>query len=73
MRKRTIPIKSEKRKKKEGKRKRNPMMDGIGLENGMAFCVGRNRNRKGKGKHTKEGRNYLIRYEGSASESEWHE
>lgn len=56
--------KIRKKEKKEGKRKRNPMMDGMGLENGMAFCVGRNRNRNRKGKHTKEGRNYLIRYEG---------
>lgn len=45
-------------KRKKKKEKRNPTMDGMGLENGMAFCVGRNRNRNRKGKHTKEGRNY---------------
>lgn len=43
--------KIRKKEKKEGKRKRNPTMDGIGLENGMGFLCG-------KGKHTKEGRNY---------------
>lgn len=63
------------RKKEKGKEKekRNPMIDGMGLENGMAFCVGRNRNR-GIGRETHEGRKEL-RYDtrGSASESEWHE
>lgn len=35
--------KLEKEKKK--KEKRNTTIDGMELENGMAFCVGRNRNR----------------------------
>lgn len=52
-------------KRKKKKEKRNPTIDGIGLENGMAFCVGRESTRR------KEG--ITIRYEGSASESEWHE
>lgn len=60
-------------KRKKKKEKRNPTIDGIGLENGMAFCLGRNRNRN-KGRETHEGRKEL-RYDtrGSASESEWHE
>lgn len=67
--------KKEKRREKEKKEKekRNPTMDGMDLENGMAFCVGRNRNRN-RGRETHEGRKEL-RYDtrGSASESEWHE
>lgn len=62
-----------KRKKKKRKRKETPRWMGWAWKMAWAFCVGRNRKRKRKGKHTKEGRNYLIRYEGSASESEWHE
>lgn len=56
----------KKEKEKRKKKKETPTMDGMDLENGMAFCVGR---------ETHEGRKEL-RYDtrGSASESScWHE
>lgn len=57
--------KGKRKKKKRKKEKRNPTMDRMDVENGMAFCVGR---------ETHEGRKEL-RYDtrGSGSESEWHE
>lgn len=72
----THKIGKRKKKRKKGKKekeKRSPMMNGMdGLGKCMAFCVERNRIRKGK--HTKEGRNYdTIRGGRRRSRSEWHE
>lgn len=50
-------------KRKKKKEKRNPMMDGMELENGMAFCVRRNRNRNREG-NTRRKEGITIRYEG---------
>lgn len=72
MRKRTIPIKLEKGKRKKGKEKKpHDGWDGLGkwhglfVWEGIGIGIGRESTRR------KEG--ITIRYEGSESESEWHE